>query len=97
MQEEILRARECLLTTGEKSSVASVLKLLEQTYKKLCDYGGVKQHPKVIANHQCMADVGNPVLNKNNQVLSRSLLDNNLCICFATNRKLKEWVLLRTK
>ena len=71
MQEEILRARECLLTTGEKSSKASVLKLLEQMYKKLCDDGGVKQHPKVLANHQCMADVANPVLSKTNKVHTR--------------------------
>ena len=37
MQEEILRARQCLLTASDKSSVGSVLKLLEQTYKKLRD------------------------------------------------------------
>ena len=76
MQEEILRARECLLTTGEKSSVASVLKLLEQTYKKLCDDGGSDQHHKEIPDHQCMAAVANPVpvLNKNSQVHSLSLL-----------------------
>ena len=72
MQEEILRARECLLTTGEKSSVASVLKLLEQTYKKLCDDGD--QHPKEIPDHQSMTANANPVLNKNSQVHSLSLL-----------------------
>ena len=69
-----MRARECLLTTGEKSSVASVLKLLEQTYKKLCDDGGSDQHPKEIPDHQCMVAVANPMLNKNCQVHSLLLL-----------------------
>ena len=73
MQEEILRARECLLTTGEKSSVASVLKLLEQTYKKLCDDGGVEQQSKENADHSCMASVSNPEL-KTCQVQLLSLL-----------------------